>query len=79
MNIVYNSNHYHVVEYPGVGGYELIDKQLGVGGYLQGEVTRCASTNVATGAYRYFAAPTKSPRGLRHPRGSRMPTSPPSR
>jgi|APFre7841882630_1041343.scaffolds.fasta_scaffold48644_2 hypothetical protein len=38
MNIVYNSNHYHVVEYPGRNGYELIDKTLGVTGYMEGEM-----------------------------------------
>jgi hypothetical protein len=38
MNIVYNSHHYHVVEYPTHNGYELIDKTLGVAGYLEGEV-----------------------------------------
>jgi hypothetical protein len=38
MNIVYNSQHYHVVEYPGRNGYELIDKTLGIGAYLEGQV-----------------------------------------
>lgn len=38
MNIVYNSNHYHVVEYPGRGGFELIDKQSGVAGFLEGDI-----------------------------------------
>lgn len=38
MNIVYNSHHYHVVEYPGRNGYELIDKTLGVTGYMEGEL-----------------------------------------
>lgn len=38
MNIVYNSQNYHLVEYPGQNGYELIDKTLGVTGYLVGEV-----------------------------------------
>ncbi len=38
MNIVYNSQHYHVVEYPGRNGYELIDKTLGLTGYLEGDV-----------------------------------------
>ena len=47
MNIVYNSNHYHVVEYPGVGGYELIDKKLGVGGYLHGEVAQVFGDSLA--------------------------------
>jgi hypothetical protein len=47
MNIVYNSNHYHVVEYPGLGTYELIDKQLGVGGYLQGEIAQVFRESLA--------------------------------
>lgn len=38
MNIVYNSEHYHVVEYPGRNGYELIDKTQGLIGYVEGEV-----------------------------------------
>ncbi len=38
MNIVYNSQHYHVVEYPGRNGYELIDKTMGVIGYLEGDL-----------------------------------------
>jgi len=38
MNIVYNSQHYHVVEYPGRNGYELIDKAQGLTGYLEGEL-----------------------------------------
>lgn len=40
MNIVYNSQHYHVVEYPSLDAYELIDKTLGVGGYLDGELAQ---------------------------------------
>lgn len=37
MNIVYDSEHYYVVEYPGEHGYELVDKQSGRGTFLQGE------------------------------------------
>jgi hypothetical protein len=40
MNIVYNSQHYHVVEYPSLDAYELIDKTLGIGGYLDGELAQ---------------------------------------
>ena len=47
MNIVYNSNHYHVVEYPGLGTFELIDKRLGVGGYLQGEMAEVFGHSLA--------------------------------
>jgi hypothetical protein len=47
MNIVYNSNHYHVVAYPGVGGYELIDKRLGVAGYVDGQVAQVFADSLA--------------------------------
>jgi len=47
MNIVYNSNHYHVVEYPGLGTFELIDKRLGLGGYLQGEIALAFGESLA--------------------------------
>jgi len=47
MNVVYNSNHYHVVEYPGLGTYELIDKHLGVTGYLQGQVAQVFGESLA--------------------------------
>jgi hypothetical protein len=47
MNVVYNSNHYHVVEYPGLGAYELIDKHLGVAGYLQGQVAQVFGESLA--------------------------------
>jgi hypothetical protein len=36
MNLVYNSDHYYVVEFPG-DGYELVDKQSGRGAFLQGQ------------------------------------------
>jgi hypothetical protein len=35
MNLVYNSDHFYVVEFPG-DGYELVDKQSGRGTFLQG-------------------------------------------
>jgi uncharacterized protein DUF3567 len=37
MNVVYNSDHYYVVEYPGEHGYELVDKHSGRGTFLQGQ------------------------------------------
>lgn len=37
MNVVYNSEHYYVVEYPGEHGYEVVNKQSGRGTFLQGE------------------------------------------
>ncbi len=38
MNIVYNSDNYYVVEYPGQHGYEVVDKQSSRGTYFQGDV-----------------------------------------
>jgi hypothetical protein len=38
MNIVYNSAHYYVVEYPQQRGYEVVDKQSGRGTFLQGDI-----------------------------------------
>ena len=38
MNVLYNSEHYYVVEFPGLGGIELVDKSAGRGGFLAGAV-----------------------------------------
>ena len=38
MQILYSSEHYQIVAYPGVDGYEVINKPAGVGTYLQGEL-----------------------------------------
>jgi len=38
MNVVYNSEHYYVVEYPAQHGYELVDKQTQRGTFFQGDV-----------------------------------------
>ncbi|HEX6829276.1 MAG TPA: DUF3567 family protein [Burkholderiales bacterium] len=35
MNLVYNSDHFYVMEFAG-GAYELVDKQSGLGMFLQG-------------------------------------------
>ena len=40
MNIIYNSEQYWVVEYPGGKGYELVDKRTARGAYFQGDVAR---------------------------------------
>jgi Protein of unknown function (DUF3567) len=37
MNVVYNSQHYYVVEYAAFNGFELVDKQAGTGTFIQGE------------------------------------------
>lgn len=38
MNVMYSSDHYYVVEFPGLGGIELVDKTTGRGGFLEGAV-----------------------------------------
>ena len=37
MNVVYNSQHYYVVEYAAFNGFELVDKQSGTGTLIEGE------------------------------------------
>jgi hypothetical protein len=36
MQIVYDSQHYHVIEYTGIGGYELTNKSEHVCAYFHG-------------------------------------------
>lgn len=36
MNVVYNSEHFYVVEYPENGGYEIVTKPLALSVYLRG-------------------------------------------
>ena len=38
MKIVYNSDNYYVVEYPGRLGYEVVDKHIRRGTYFHGDV-----------------------------------------
>lgn len=38
MNIIYSSENYYVVEYPGRLGYELVDKRAARGAFFQGDV-----------------------------------------
>jgi hypothetical protein len=38
MNVLYNSDNYYVVEFPGHCGVELVDKQRGCGAFLEGAV-----------------------------------------
>ena len=47
MQIVYNSQNYHVVEYDGTVGYELINKPAGVGIFLSGDVAVAFRDNFA--------------------------------
>ncbi len=38
MNVIYNSDNYYVVEFPGRRGVELVDKHRGCGAFLEGAV-----------------------------------------
>jgi ABC-type ATPase with predicted acetyltransferase domain len=38
MNVMYNSENYYVVEFPGRHGIELVDKTTGRAGFLDGAV-----------------------------------------
>jgi hypothetical protein len=38
MNVIYNSEHYYVVEYPDVRAYEVVDKHSARGMFFQGDV-----------------------------------------
>jgi hypothetical protein len=38
MNVMYNSDNYYVVEFPGCHGVELMDKTTGRAGFLEGAV-----------------------------------------
>lgn len=38
MNVIYNSDSYYVVEYPGHHGYELVDKRTARSTFFQGDV-----------------------------------------
>lgn len=51
MNVLYNSENYYVVEFPGLGGIELVDKTAGRGGFLEGAVEvrfRATMANLAS-------------------------------
>ena len=52
MNVLYNSDQYYVVEFPGRGGIELVDKTAGRGGFLDGAVEvkfRATMADLASG------------------------------
>ena len=38
MNVMYNSDNYCVVEFPGLHGIELVDKTTGRAGFLEGAI-----------------------------------------
>jgi hypothetical protein len=52
MNVLYDSEHYYVVEFPGRGGIELVDKAACRGAFLEGAVEshfRASMAHLATG------------------------------
>ena len=52
MNVMYNSENYYVVEFPGNHGVELVDKTTGRAGFLEGAVEvkfRASMANLAAG------------------------------
>ena len=52
MNVMYNSENYYVVEFPGCGGVELVDKTTGRAGFLEGAVEtkfRASMAHLASG------------------------------
>ena len=52
MNVLYNSENYYVAEFPGCGGIELVDKNSGRGGFLEGAVEsrfRASMADLAAG------------------------------
>jgi hypothetical protein len=52
MNVVYNSENYYVVEFPGRHGIELVDKTTGRAGFLEGAVAskfRASMAHLAKG------------------------------
>jgi hypothetical protein len=52
MNVMYNSENYYVVEFPGRHGIELVDKTTGRAGFLEGAVEvkfRASMADLAAG------------------------------
>lgn len=52
MNVMYNSENYYVVEFPGCNGVELVDKTTGRAGFLEGAVEvkfRASMADLAAG------------------------------
>lgn len=48
MNVMYNSENYYVVEFPGRDGIELVDKTTGRGGFLEGALEVKFRAHMAT-------------------------------
>jgi len=52
MNVMYSSENYYVVEFPGLHGIELVDKSTGRAGFLEGAVEalfRASMADLAAG------------------------------
>lgn len=47
MHLVYDSPHYHVIEYPDIGGYEVTNKSAHVCAYFQGPAAAAFRDNFA--------------------------------
>jgi len=47
MQIVYDSQHYHVIEYTGIGGYELTNKSEHLCAYFHGPAAAAFRDNFA--------------------------------
>ncbi|MGH8750833.1 MAG: DUF3567 family protein [Burkholderiales bacterium] len=47
MNVVYSSPHYYVVEYSGQDGFELINRQHGMGTFLRGDIAAAFRLSLA--------------------------------
>ena len=55
MNVMYNSDNYYVVEFPGRHGIELVDKTMGRAGFLEGAVEvkfRASMAHLAAGDFQ---------------------------
>ena len=48
MNVIYNSEHFYVVQYLGRQLYELVDKRSARGAFLQGEVAASFMSSMRT-------------------------------
>ena len=48
MNIIYNSEHYYVVEYPVQRAYELVDKDTARSTFFQGDVAEKFAQSMKT-------------------------------
>ena len=47
MNVIYNSDHYYVIQYPEYRGYEVVNKYSRLGTFFQGAVAEKFSQSMA--------------------------------